>query len=137
MNVGYHDPFADVPGYTRLELDDLMGWADVITLHCPKTENGAPLLDLGRLSLMRPGSIILNIARGGLIDEKALLGLLTAGHLAGASLDCFTKEPYDGPLKEMDNVILTPHIGSYAKEARIIMETDTIKNLLDVLFPGA
>ena len=137
VNVGYHDPFADVPGYTRLELDDLMGWADVITLHCPKTENGAPLLDLGRLSLMRPGSIILNIARGGLIDEKALLGLLTAGHLAGAALDCFTKEPYDGPLKEMDNVILTPHIGSYAKEARIIMETDTIKNLLDVLFPGA
>ena len=115
VNVGYHDPFADVP----------------------KTENGAPLLDLGRLSLMRPGSIILNIARGGLIDEKALLGLLTAGHLAGAALDCFTKEPYDGPLKEMDNVILTPHIGSYAKEARIIMETDTIKNLLDVLFPGA
>lgn len=57
---------------------------------------------------MRPGSIILNIARGGLIDEKALLGLLTAGHLAGAALDCFTKEPYDGPLKEMDNVILTP-----------------------------
>ena len=137
VNVGYHDPFADVPGYTRLELDDLMGWADVIPLHCPKTENGAPLLDLGRLSLMRPGSIILNIARGGLIDEKALLGLLTAGHLAGAALDCFTKEPYDGPLKEMDNVILTPHIGSYAKEARIIMETDTIKNLLDVLFPGA
>ena len=136
VNIGYHDPFADVPGYTRLELDDLMGWADIITLHCPKTENGAPLLDLGRLSLMRPGSFILNIARGGLIDEKALLGLLTAGHLAGAALDCFTKEPYDGPLKEMDNVILTPHIGSYAKEARIIMETDTIKNLLDVLFPG-
>ena len=62
--------------------------------------------------------------------------LHAAGHLAGAALDCFTKEPYDGPLKEMDNVILTPHIGSYAKEARIIMETDTIKNLLDVLFPG-
>ena len=88
-------------------------------------------------SLMRPGSFILNIARGGLIDEKALLGLLTAGHLAGAALDCFAKEPYDGPLKEMDNVILTPHVGSYAKEARIIMETDTIRNLLAVLFPGA
>ena len=143
LDLARHDDLRRLPvgglfeGFERLELDDLMGWADVITLHCPKTENGAPLLDLGRLSLMRPGSIILNIARGGLIDEKALLGLLTAGHLAGAALDCFTKEPYDGPLKEMDNVILTPHIGSYAKEARIIMETDTIKNLLDVLFPGA
>ena len=57
--------------------------------------------------------------------------------MAGAALDCFAKEPYDGPLKEMDNVILTPHVGSYAKEARIIMETDTIRNLLAVLFPGA
>ncbi|MFQ8736591.1 MAG: NAD(P)-dependent oxidoreductase [Bilophila wadsworthia] len=135
VNVGYHDPFADVPGYTRLELDDLMGWR---TSSCiaPRPKTAPRLLDLAA-SLMRPGSIILNIARGGLIDEIALLGLLTAGHLAGAALDCFTKEPYDGPLKEMDNVILTPHIGSYAKEARIIMETDTIKNLLDVLFPGA
>ena len=89
------------------------------------------------IALMKDQVMLVNTARGGLIDEKALLGLLTAGHLAGAALDCFTKEPYDGPLKEMDNVILTPHIGSYAKEARIIMETDTIKNLLDVLFPGA
>ena len=136
VNIGYYDPFADVPEYTRLELDELMGWADIVTLHCPKTDNGAPLLDLGRLSLMRPGSFVLNIARGGLIDEKALFGLLTAGHLGGAAIDCFSKEPYDGPLKDMDNVILTPHIGSYAKEARIIMETDTIKNLLAVLFPG-
>lgn len=137
VTVGYHDPFVEEPGYARLGLDELMGWADVITLHCPKTENGQPLLDLGRLSLMRPGSFVINVARGGLIDEKALVGLLTAGHLAGAALDCYAKEPYDGPLKDMDNVILTPHIGSYAKEARIIMETDTIKNLLAVLCPGA
>lgn len=136
VNIGYHDPFVEDAAYTRLDLDELMGWADVITLHCPKPENGLPLLDLGRLSLMRPGSFVLNVARGGLIDEKALLGLLTAGHLAGAALDCYAKEPYDGPLKDMDNVILTPHIGSYAKEARIIMETDTIKNVLAVLCPG-
>lgn len=136
VNIGYHDPFVADAAYTRLDLDELMGWADVITLHCPKPENGLPLLDLGRLSLMRPGSFVLNVARGGLIDEKALLGLLTAGHLAGAALDCYAKEPYDGPLKDMDNVILTPHIGSYAKEARIIMETDTIKNVLAVLCPG-
>lgn len=136
VRISYYDPFVEDGGYARLDLDELMGWADVITLHCPKTENGQPLLDLGRLSLMRPGSFVLNVARGGLIDEKALLGLLTAGHLAGAALDCYAKEPYDGPLKDMDNVILTPHIGSYAKEARIIMETDTIKNVLAVLCPG-
>ena len=71
-----------------------------------------------------------------MLFRSALFGLLTAGHLGGAALDCYAKEPYDGPLKDMDNVILTPHIGSYAKEARIIMETDTIRNLLAVLCPG-
>ena len=132
VEVGYHDPFIEESRYTRLSLDELMGWADIVTLHCTKQEGG-PLLDLGRLSLMRPGSFVINVARGGLVDEQALYGLLTAGHLAGAALDVFAKEPYEGPLKDMDSVILTPHIGSYAKEARIIMETDTIKNLLDAL----
>ena len=85
---------------------------------------------------MRPGGVILNIARGGLIDEDALCGLLTAGHLAGAALDVYSHEPYDGPLKHFDSVILTPHIGSYAREARIIMETETVKNLISAFQDG-
>lgn len=136
VEIAYHDPFVDDKNFSKLGLDPLMDWADIITLHCAKPENGGALLDLGRLSLMRPGSFVINVARGGLVDEKALYGLLTAGHLGGAALDVYAKEPYEGPLKEMDNVILTPHIGSYAREARIIMETDTIKNLLDVLHAG-
>ncbi len=136
VEIAYHDPFVDDKNFSRLGLDPLMDWADIITLHCAKPENGATLLDLGRLSLMRPGSFVINVSRGGLIDEKALYGLLTAGHLGGAALDVYTKEPYDGPLKDMDNVILTPHIGSYAREARIIMETDTIKNLIEALHSG-
>lgn len=129
VEVAYSDPVAEVEGYPRMGLEELLGWADIVTLHCPKGDGGT-LLDAGRLSCMRPGGFVLNIARGGLVDENALLGLLTAGHLAGAALDVFTKEPYDGPLKDMDSVILTPHIGSHAKESRILMETDTIKNLL-------
>ncbi len=136
VEIAYHDPFVDDKTYSKLGLDPLMDWADIITLHCAKPENGATLLDLGRLSLMRPGSFVINVSRGGLIDEKALYGLLTAGHLGGAALDVYSKEPYEGPLKDMDNVILTPHIGSYAREARIIMETDTIKNLIGALHSG-
>ena len=136
VEIAYHDPFMEDKAYPRLGLDSLMDWADIVTLHCAKPEHGGALLDLGRLSLMRPGSFVINVARGGLIDEKALCGLLTAGHLGGAALDVYAKEPYDGPLKAMPNVILTPHIGSYAREARIIMETDTIKNLLNVLNSG-
>ena len=83
--------------------------------------------------MLNPGSYLINVAHGGLVDEKALLGLLTADHLAGAALDVFTKEPYDGILKDMDNIILTPHIGSYAKEARIIMENDAVKNIVEFL----
>ena len=136
VEIAYHDPFVDDRNFSRLGLDPLMDWADIITLHCAKPENGATLLDLGRLSLMRPGSFVINVSRGGLVDEKALYGLLTAGHLGGAALDVYAKEPYAGPLKDMDNVILTPHIGSYAREARIIMETDTIKNLIAALHSG-
>ena len=133
VEIAYHDPNMEDKKYSRLGLDSLMDWADIVTLHCAKPEHGGALLDLGRLSLMRPGSFVINVARGGLVDEKALCGLLTAGHLGGAALDVYAKEPYDGPLKDMPNVILTPHIGSYAREARIGMETDTIRNLLTAL----
>lgn len=132
VEIAYSDLHCCDPAYPRLGLDNLMDWADIITLHCAKTEGG-PLLDKGRLSLMRPGSYVINTARGGLIDLKALYGLLMAGHLGGAALDVYPKEPYTGSLKEMENVILTPHSGSYACESRVIMELDTIKNLLEAL----
>lgn len=131
--VAYTDPLAENTSVSRLDLEELLDWADIVTLHCPKPENGVPVLDGRKLSLMRRGSYLLNVARGGLVDENALYGLLTSGHIAGAALDVYGKEPYDGPLKDMDNVILTPHVGSHARESRLIMETDTIKNLLDAL----
>jgi len=132
VEIAYADPHCEDDAYSRLGLDALMDWADIVTLHCAKPKGGV-LLDKGRLSLMRPGSYVINTARGGLVDENALYGLLVAGHLGGAALDVFAHEPYDGPLREMNNVILTPHIGSYAREARILMEMDTIRNLLAAL----
>lgn len=131
--VAYADPYAQETAYLRKDLDELLGWADIVTLHCPKPRDGGTLLDARRLSLMRRGTWLINAARGGLVDESALHELLASGHLAGAALDTFAEEPYKGPLKELDTIILTPHIGSYAKEARIRMEVDTIKNLLQAL----
>ncbi len=133
VEIAYSDPVCDDAAYPCLGLDALMDWADIVTLHCSKPEGPGFLLDKGRLSLMRPGSFVLNMARGGLVDTDALYGLLMAGHLGGAALDVYDREPYSGPLREMDRVILTPHIGSYAREARIIMEMDTMKNLLAAL----
>jgi D-3-phosphoglycerate dehydrogenase len=79
---------------------------------------------------MKKGASIINTSRGGVVDESALYENLKNGRLSGAAIDVFEQEPYTGPLKELENVILTPHIGSYAKEARVEMEKQAVENLL-------
>lgn len=129
--TAYADPFvSDAPG--RMELEALLGWADIVTLHLPKTREGV-LLDARRLGLLRPDAYLINCARGGLVDEQALAAALEAGRLAGAAVDVFAREPYEGPLAALANVILTPHVGSYAREARVRMETDAARNLVALL----
>ena len=83
--------------------------------------------------MMKKGAYLVNAARGGLVDEDALIQALKNGHLAGAALDCFEQEPYQGPLKELKNVLLTAHIGSYAREARVMMEMQAVENLIQEL----
>lgn len=113
----------------RLELDDLLLESDIVTIHVSgKYEK--PLLGAREIEMMKKGAWLVNVARGGVVDEGALFNSLKDGRLAGAALDVFEKEPYNGPLKELDNVILTPHIGSYAKEARVEMEMQAAKNLI-------
>jgi D-3-phosphoglycerate dehydrogenase len=80
--------------------------------------------------MCKQGVILVNTARGGLIDEKALQNCLLEGQVSFACLDVFEEEPYCGPLCSLNNVILTPHIGSYAKEARELMERKAVDNLL-------
>jgi D-3-phosphoglycerate dehydrogenase len=133
--VAFYDPFAkeaDIPG---MGLDALLQWCDCLTLHAPKTADGKALLGARELALLRPGALLINAARGGMVDEDALYEALKVGRLGGAALDVFESEPYSGPLTRLDNVILTPHIGSYAKEARIRMELETVENLLAELGP--
>jgi D-3-phosphoglycerate dehydrogenase len=132
--VAFHDPYVrSVEEFPSMALDDLLGWCDCVSLHCPAPEDGNPVLDAKRLSLLRKGAFVINAARGGLIDEEALYIALAEGSLDGAALDVFAVEPYSGPLTGLDTVVLTPHVGSYAKEARAAMEREAASNLLEEL----
>jgi D-3-phosphoglycerate dehydrogenase len=82
---------------------------------------------------MKDGAFLINIARGGVVDEDALFTVLKSGKLTGAAIDVYTKEPYDGLLCDLENIIMTPHLGSYAKEGKLKMEIDACQNLIDAL----
>ena len=127
-----HDPHIDPTshGVESVSLEELFAEANVISLHVPYTTDTHHLLDAKSFARMKPGSIIINAARGGLIDEAALDEALISGHLGMAALDVFEQEPYHGPLTKNDRMILTPHIGSLAKESRKCMELEAAENLL-------
>lgn len=131
-DVAYYDPYVASDEYRFMELDDLLAWVDGLSLHL-SGGGSAPLLDATKLTLMPDGAWLINIARGGLVDEGVLYVALKEGRLSGAALDVFAQEPYRGPLVELDNVILTPHVGSYAQEARVKMEISAAENLLNGL----
>ena len=130
--VCFYDPA--VPGdcgrMRSLGLRELLAAADIVTLHAAKPKDGSLILNRDDLAAMKKGAWLINAARGGILDETALFEALRDGRLAGAALDVYAEEPYTGPLLELPQVVLTPHIGSYAREARIQMEIDTVKNLL-------
>lgn len=116
--------------FSRLPLEQALPLADIITLHSSGEEC---LIGTRAFALMKTGAVILNVARGGLIDEECLVKALEEGKIAGAWIDTFKKEPYTGPLCRFPNVILTPHIGSYTLDCRKQMETEAVDNLLSVL----
>lgn len=118
-------------GAELVDLDELLAEADVVSLHLPGGEG--TLVGAAELARMKTGAVLVNASRGGLVDEDALRAALSEGRLAGAYLDTFAAEPYDGPLAGMENVVLTPHAGSYAAEARARMEEEAVRNLLDEL----
>lgn len=127
--VAYYDPHVepDSLGVARKSLSDLLQWAEIVTIHVSQANS---IIGRAELELLSKESLVINTSRGGVIDEEALFTFLRDKRIAGAALDVFNKEPYQGPLCELDNIILTPHIGSYAKEARINMEREAVNNLL-------
>jgi D-3-phosphoglycerate dehydrogenase / 2-oxoglutarate reductase len=124
MRVIGHDPVlpagAALPaGVERVSFDDLISRSDFITLHVPLTADTKGLFGADTLARMKKGSCLINAARGGIVDEAALLAALSSGHLAGAALDVFAKEPPDpSPLFAHENLIALPHLGASTKEAQ-------------------
>jgi D-3-phosphoglycerate dehydrogenase len=137
MRVIAHDPYAaSAPGGVELlPLADVIAGADVLSLHCPLTKDNANMLNAQTLATMRPGAIVVNTARGGLIDEAALADFLRSGALRAAGLDSFQVEPFTPghPFTEISNVILSPHIGGVTSDAYVGMGTAAAKNVLAVL----
>lgn len=128
MNVIAYDPYvtsarAQQLGVQLVTLDDLLQSSDYITIHMPKTPETTGMISTAQFALMKPTAYIVNVARGGLIDEEALYTALTSGRIAGAGLDVFTSEPPkpEGtafPLLDLPNVLVTPHLGASTDEAQ-------------------
>lgn len=144
MDVAAFDPFLPASAAGRhavplMELDELLAWADVVTLHIPRTKETTNLLSEERLRKLRKGAYVINAARGGLLDEKALLALLDSGHLGGAALDTFVTEPLpaDSPLRAHPKLVLTPHLGASTKEAQQAVSTILARQILDFVQTGA
>jgi len=129
--VSICDPFVEateIPaGLNYVTFEDGVGVADIISLHASGKDVifGAP-----EFRKVRPGALLLNAARGHLIDEDALWAALTDGRLSGAWLDVYWDEPYTGRLADLEHVILTPHVGTYTEECRLAMECAAVENLL-------
>jgi len=113
----------ELPDGIRLcDLSVLLSESDLISLHAASRLEEGPLLDQNRIALMKPGSRLVNTARGHLVEEKALYRALKSGHLAGAALDVFETEPYVGPLARLPQVLCTPHVSTLTRASRVAME---------------
>jgi phosphoglycerate dehydrogenase-like enzyme len=124
-----------VPGVELVDLDELLATSDVISLHAPALPSTAQLINADTLAKMRPGTYIVNCARGVLIDHDALLAAIDSGHLGGAGLDVTDPEPLPAghPLLDRPNVIVTPHIASASVAGRRRLYEHSIENALNVL----
>jgi D-3-phosphoglycerate dehydrogenase len=141
MQVIGYDPYlsgdsAATLGITiETSLEALLPAVDVLSLHLPVTDSTYHIMNGERLAMMKQGSILINTARGGLVDEPALIAVLDSGHLAGAGLDVFDPEPPDSsnPLLQRDNVIATPHIGGATVQSKDRLWREAIEQALQVL----
>jgi D-3-phosphoglycerate dehydrogenase / 2-oxoglutarate reductase len=138
MSVIAYDPFvveSPVPGVQLTDLDSVFSDADIVSLHCPSTNDTRHLVNAGRLATMKRGAYLVNCARGSLVDQDALLGALDRGHLAGAALDVTDPEPLPRghPLLGRDDVIVTPHVASSTTAGRRRLYEHAIDNALAVL----
>jgi glyoxylate reductase len=138
MRILYHNrnpsPLATEVGAEMVSLDHLLCNADFVSLHVPLSQSTRHLIGKRELDMMKPTAILINVSRGEVIDEAALVEALKKGRIAGAGLDVFENEPrMTVGLASLDNVVLTPHIGSASVETRERMAGMAVENLVDVL----
>jgi D-3-phosphoglycerate dehydrogenase len=135
--INYYDPWVKIKVPERWlsdsTLEQLLMKSDIVSLHLPPQKNGKPLLDEISLNQIKKGAIIINTARGSLIDEEALIKALLSGHIGAAGLDVLPEEPYNGKLLEFSQVIMTPHVASNTNESRQQMEIDAVNNMIEAL----
>jgi glyoxylate reductase len=140
MEIAYHSRGpapAEVEaelGAERLSLDELLARADVVSLHCPLTPETHHLIGAPELAAMKPGAVLVNAARGPIVDERALAEALASGEIAAAGLDVYEQEPQVEPeLLGLENVVLAPHLGSATVETRTAMAELAARNAISVL----
>lgn len=139
MSICGYDPYLPAghalwAGAQRLELDELLATSHVVSLHVPLTPETRHMIDKRTLTLMRPDAILINAARGGVVDELALVEALKSGRLGGAALDVFENEPLDATagaaFAGVDNLLLTPHIAGVTEESNVRVSTVTAEAVL-------
>ena len=143
MQLVGHDPYVTPERAAELQakllpLDQLLKVADVVTLHMAHTDQTHHLINAERLKLMKPTAVLINTARGDLVDETALAEAVRAGQIAGAAIDVFAVEPLpaDSPLRKLDNLILTPHLAASTTEAQERVSVETCSAVREALLQG-
>jgi D-3-phosphoglycerate dehydrogenase len=143
LRVQAYDPFlteerADKLGVQKVDLDTLLSTSDIVSLHVPRTTETANIISATAINKMKKGSMLINCARGGLVDEAALLVALKSNHLKGAALDVYEVEPAkENPLFGLPNVICTPHLGASTVEAQEKVAIQIAQQISDYLLGGA
>jgi len=143
LHVQAYDPFLTAEraaslGVRKVELDVLLETSDIVSLHVPKTPETANIISASALERMKSGALLINCARGGLVDEAALKSALESGRLRGAALDVFEHEPAkDNPLFGMENVVCTPHLGAATAEAQEKVAVQVAEQMSDYLLDEA
>lgn len=143
LRVQAYDPFltterAETLGIKKVELEDLFKSSDLVSLHVPNTPDTRNIVDATAINMMKPGAMLINCARGGLVDELALLAALKNNHLHGAALDVYEQEPAkENPLFGLPNCICTPHLGASTQEAQEKVAVQIAEQLSDYLLDGA
>ena len=141
LKILAYDRFQDEKFAKKFHIDyvkfnDLLRQSDIVSIHLNLTKDTLQMFNYDTFKKMKKNAIIINLSRGEIINEKDLIKALDSRLIQGAGLDVFQNEPYDGPLVKYDNVIITPHIGAYAKEIRMQMELEAAENLVEGLKNG-